>query len=81
MAKPSPSLSGAPALVALGLAIKEIRILKGYSQESLALQAGIDRSYMGGIERGEHNVAIVNIQKIAECLDMRIWELLKKANI
>ena len=81
MAKPSPSLSGDPALDALGLAIKEIRILKGYSQESLALQAGIDRSYMGGIERGEHNVALVNIQKIAKCLDMRIWELLKVANL
>jgi len=81
MAKPSPSHSGDPILIALGRAIKEIRILKGYSQESLALQAGIDRSYMGGIERGEHNVALANIQKIADSLDMRIWELLKKANI
>ena len=81
MAKPSPSHSGNPILISLGQAIKEQRLTKGLSQESLALEVGLDRSYMGGIERGEHNVALVNIHKIANSLDIEAWVLLKKAKI
>jgi transcriptional regulator with XRE-family HTH domain len=81
MAKPSPSHAGNPILIALGQAIKEQRLTKGLSQESLALEVGLDRSYMGGIERGEHNVALVNIHKIANSLDIPAWMLLKKAKI
>jgi transcriptional regulator with XRE-family HTH domain len=77
MAKPSPKHSGAPLLIALGKAIKKQRLEKGMSQESLALKIGLDRSYMGGIERGEHNIAIINIHKIAENLELKVWELLK----
>jgi transcriptional regulator with XRE-family HTH domain len=81
MAKPSPSHAYDPLLTALGKAIKEQRQLKGLSQESLALEVGIDRSYMGGIERGEHNVALVNIHKIANHLGLTAWELLRSAKI
>ena len=43
------------------------RRAQGLSQEALANKADIDRSYMGGIERGEHNIAIINFLKYA-CL-------------
>jgi len=56
MAKPSPTYADDPVLVALGEAIRRARIGIGLSQEVLAVDAGLDRSYMGGIERGEHNL-------------------------
>ena len=71
MAKKSPSFSGNPALVGLGAAIRAARKAKGLSQEALAELAGIDRSYMGGIERGEHNLAIMNLLKIADALGLK----------
>ena len=61
MAKPSPSYSGTKELLALGHAIKELRLDLGLSQETLAFEAGIDRSYIGGIERGEHNLSLIHI--------------------
>lgn len=78
MAKPSPSHAGNPALRALGQTIKQIRLKKGYSQESVALASEMDRSYFGGIERGEHNVAVINLHKIAKALDVHIKDLFKK---
>lgn len=78
MAKPSPSHAGSPVLVDLGQRIRAIREKKGLSQESVALACGLDRSYFGGIERGEHNVAVVNLEKIAIALEMPIKALFKK---
>lgn len=79
MAKPSPSYAGDPSLVALGEAIRAVRVQSGISQELLALSAGLDRSYMGGIERGEHNVAVINLVKIAAALDVKPSELLERS--
>jgi transcriptional regulator with XRE-family HTH domain len=78
MAKPSPSHSGSPVLVVLGATIRKIRLKKGFSQESVALASELDRSYFGGIERGEHNVAVINLQKIAKALDVSIKDLFIK---
>jgi len=78
MAKPSPSHSGSPVLVDLGKTIRQIRLKKGYSQESVALASELDRSYLGGIERGEHNVAVINLEKIAIALEVPIRELFKR---
>jgi len=78
MAKPSPSHAGNPVLVALGATIRKIRLKKGFSQESVALASELDRSYFGGIERGEHNVAVINLQKIAKALDVSIKDLFIK---
>lgn len=78
MAKPSPSHSGSPVLIALGMTIRQIRLKKGYSQESVALASDLDRSYFGGIERGEHNVAVINLEKIAIALEVPIKDLFKK---
>lgn len=79
MAKKSPSFSGNPALVGLGEAIRAARKVKGLSQEALAELADIDRSYMGGIERGEHNLAIMNLLKIANALGVKASTLLDEA--
>ncbi|MGB7815370.1 MAG: helix-turn-helix transcriptional regulator [Methylotenera sp.] len=79
MAKKSPSFSGNPALVGLGEALRAERKAQGLSQEALADRAGIDRSYMGGIERGEHNLAIMNFLKIADALGVKASSLLDKA--
>lgn len=77
MAKPSPSHAGKPVLVALGKKIRDTRMKKGVSQESVALASGLDRSYFGGIERGEHNVAVANLEKIAVALNIKMSELFK----
>ena len=81
MAKPSPSHSGLPELVSLGIAIKDLRLKAGLSQEAFADELGIDRSYVGGIERGEHNVALVNLLKIATTLNMTLAQLVHKAKL
>jgi transcriptional regulator with XRE-family HTH domain len=48
----------------------------GLSQEKLAAVAGLDRTYVGGIERGERNVALINISRLAEALNVHPSELL-----
>jgi transcriptional regulator with XRE-family HTH domain len=81
MAKPSPAHSGDAALVALGEAIRAIRLHRGLSQEALAADVGLDRSYVGGIERGEHNLTVISLLRIANQLGVKGGELLKRAGI
>jgi transcriptional regulator with XRE-family HTH domain len=81
MAKPSPSYSGQKELVALGDAIRGLRLKAGLSQEAFADEAGIDRSYLGGIERGEHNVAIMNLIKITDILKITLSDLFRTAKL
>ncbi|MGA4048817.1 helix-turn-helix domain-containing protein [Ralstonia nicotianae] len=66
-----------PELVLFGEAVREQRKARGFSQEAFGDSCGIDRSYMGGIERGEHNLALVNILKIIAALDMQPSEFFK----
>lgn len=79
MAKPSPKHAGNEVLVDLGVAIRSARMGLGLSQEALALNAELDRSYLGGIERGEHNLTLINLQKIADKLDIKLSKLLQMA--
>ena len=58
-------------LTIFGAAIREARKERGYSQEAFGDLCGIDRSYMGGIERGEHNLALLNILKVINALEMK----------
>lgn len=64
-----------PALVKMGQKIRELRKGKGFSQESFADEVGVDRTYMGGIERGERNIAAINIIRIAKALKVEVGEL------
>jgi transcriptional regulator with XRE-family HTH domain len=50
---------------------------KGLSQEALADLAGLHRTYIGSIERGERNISIDNIERLANALDCKVTELLK----
>jgi len=79
MAKPSPKHAGKEVLVDLGVVIRTARTELGLSQEVLAVDAELDRSYVGGIERGEHNLTLINLQKIAEALNIKVSKLLQIA--
>lgn len=61
-----------------GTAIKELRSKKGVSQERLALDAEIDRTYIGDIEKGTRNVSLEIIEKLCNYFQMPISELFKK---
>lgn len=61
--------------VLFGNRVRELRRRRGWSQEGFAQQVGLDRSYMGGVERGERNVSIENIALIANGLDVTLSEL------
>ena len=77
MARPYKNSSDHQELIAFGSAVRSIRLDKGISQETLADLAGIDRSYMGGVERGEHNIALINMGRISNALDIPISRLMK----
>lgn len=63
-------------LIAFGKAVRSRRAEIGLSQEELALQADLDRTYIGGVERGERNLSLINIVKIAKALRVSGSELL-----
>ena len=60
-----------------GLVIRDLRLTKGVSQERLALDADIDRTYIGHIEKGNRNVSIEIVEKLAAYFQMPISELFK----
>lgn len=62
-------------LVTFGENVRAKRKLKNISQEALADLACLDRSYIGGVERGERNISLENIQKIAMALRISIKDL------
>lgn len=55
-----------------GIRVRNFRVAQGLSLEVLAQKSGLHRTYIGGIERGERNVSLVNIQKIAQALNISI---------
>lgn len=67
------------AHAALGRAIRDFRSRSRISQEDLAHRAGMHRTYLGGIERGERNPSYTNILRVADALDVDAWELLRRA--
>lgn len=64
-----------------GLAIKRRRQEIGLSQEALAEQAGLHRTYIGDIERGARNVSLENIEKLAKALQVSISDLFAKYGV
>lgn len=60
----------------LGWNLRRLRVTKGLSQERLALEAEIDRSYVGRVERGTENVTITRLESFAKVLEVTVAELL-----
>jgi len=58
-----------------GKRVRELRRAKSLSQEELAFRAGVHRTYLGGIERGERNPALENIEAIAKALGVSLSDL------
>lgn len=58
----------------VGAKIRDIRKQKGWSQEFLGEKAGLHFSYIGGLERGEKNITLLNLQKVATALDVQIYD-------
>ncbi|MDA5637887.1 MULTISPECIES: helix-turn-helix domain-containing protein [Agrobacterium] len=59
----------------IGWNLRRLRVDKGLSQERLALEAGIDRSYVGRVERGMENVTVSTLEAISLTLDVHVSEL------
>lgn len=69
------------ALVAFGDAVRATRTAAGVSQEELAHRSGIDRSYIGAIERGEQNAGLLHLTRIADALQVPLADLMAKAGL
>jgi len=54
-----------------------LRVMRGWSQEVLALEAGLDRTYVGAVERGERNPTLASMGKLAGALGVEVRELLR----
>jgi transcriptional regulator with XRE-family HTH domain len=59
----------------LGKRLKQLRLQRGWSQEAFAAEAGLDRTYLGGIERGERNPSLKNLARLADTLELPISQL------
>ena len=70
-----------PVLVALGVALRRIRLEKSISQEKLALLAEVDRSYVGRVERGDNNVAVLTLFRLARAMDTSMAEIMEQAGL
>jgi|SRR5579884_777049 len=68
-----------PEHVAYGRALREIRAIRGMSQERLARLAGLDPTYVSGIERGVRNPSLTNLLKLAKTLDVELEDLAARA--
>lgn len=64
------------AKAAFGQRVRQLREERGWSQEHLAAIVGLDRSYVGGVERGERNISLENICKLARALEVKPAELM-----
>ncbi len=65
-----------PARRLLARRLRELRFKKGWSQETLAAQAGLHRTYISGIERAERNIGLDNVERLADAFQMTVGELL-----
>jgi len=70
-------MSSTDYLVIFGKRLAALRKTHGWSQERLALESGLARSYVGGIERGQRNLSLINICRLAETLKLPPHELLR----
>ena len=66
--------------LAIGQAIRYYRKSKKWSQEYLGFKAGLDRTYIGGVERGERNITLRSLNNISDALNINLYTLLEKAS-
>jgi len=59
-----------------GKKVKKLKERKGWTQEELAKRCGLHRTYIGGIERGERNVSLINMKRIADALGVSVKTLI-----
>jgi transcriptional regulator with XRE-family HTH domain len=64
-------------LIAFGATVRRFREEQGFSQESFSETCGLDRTYIGGVERGERNIGLVNVHRIADALKLDACELFR----
>ncbi len=64
-------------LIKLGNKIRQLRTNIGLSQEKLSFECNLDRTYIGSVERGERNISVINLKKIATALNTNLSELLE----
>ena len=62
----------ATVLVAFGSTVRRLRLEQGISQEEFADRCGLDRTYIGGVERGERNIGLVNVCRISAALKLDV---------
>lgn len=60
-----------------GARVRALREARGLSQEGLAQKAELHRTYIGGIERGERNISLINIEKLAVALDVTLDSIMR----
>lgn len=72
-----PLTVGSPAKLRFGLRLRVARESLRLSQEVLAEHAGMHRTYIGQVERGERNISVDNMEKLAGAVNLQLWEMLK----
>lgn len=81
MPKPTPIHAGDATLVAIGEAVRALRTAQGISQENLATDVGIERSYLSGIKRGRKNLTIMALQRMASSLEVSLIDIMAHARV
>jgi len=61
----------------IGKRIKDLRMIKGWSQEQLSFESQLHRTYIGSVERGERNITLVNLKRITDALQISPAEFFK----
>ena len=69
-----------PLLVDLGRYLRSVREKRGWSQEELALECGLHRTYIGAVERGEYNVTLLTLRRITDTLGVTLQEVIQGAH-
>ncbi len=67
----------APTQIRFGMKLKQAREKLKLSQEVLAEMAGLHRTYIGQVERGERNISLSNLEKLADAVEIPLWEMLR----
>ena len=65
----------------IGMAIRAKRMEKAWSQENLSFECGLHRTYIGAVERGEKNLTLKNLVRIAKSLDAQASDMLAAAGL